>query len=283
MLGAVGVNASQVTNEITIDGIKFTAIEGGEVPEIKFIFKDAGAPEIGVNGDTISIQIGTLNTYAELLTALQGDSDVLALVDLTTVDGEYNGGTYIDGYTVNLAFSGGAEGIKAQIDIGGLIIQAATAGTNGNNIGLIGVRSNLDDATVAINPSTNTVNNDATIRVTFGNQATLANMRAAIDGNTASQNVIDADALVDFVGTATTFESDGTVNVQGDYNPNALLVDLLPRIYSVAETITVTHVINPTADNQYKAPSEGDVYKWTTTGSPENEDFTINPIDPDIL
>ena len=252
VLGKVGAHS---ISTITFNGIKFTDKQGGGVPEIKVFIKLAGSNslEIDVDGDTIIIKALTATLFSELLSALQENSDVTALVDITTVDGEYSGGDIaILTDFGDIKLSGGAPSIKAKTVIGGLTIEAATAGAQGDDITLLGI-SSVDESTVIIGAA------DESILIRYGHQHTLGDLINAIDPNTT------ADNLVNFVGTAGI-----------DYDANSLLVDVLFALYSKTGA-------DPTANETGTA--QNGAYTWIKAETTQTDDYIINLLDvnPEIL
>ena len=262
--------AYEVPGSITLDGIKFTDKAGSPAShdiKIKFVHKTTNNVEVEViDGNTISIKADQdATTFSELVTALDIDA-VKALVGVTTVSG-YNSSNlaYItNGNIVKTELSGGTgdatSGTKAQVNIGGLIIEAATAGATGNNIAFSGQSSGVEDSTVSI------LENISIVFITFGSQATLADMIRAINEGT-SQDAVDTNALVDFVGDAGT-----------DYDPSTLLTDVLFALHSFAEegnsrTLKVS-TEDPTANGTGKAQTGA--HTWTDEARLGTEDYIIN-------
>ena len=228
VLGTVGAHAIPT---ITIDNITFTDKSGGGIAKIKFTFKSTTGVTVEiVDGDTISIKAHHADTLESVLMAL--DIDVVkALVDVTTTD------DYLPTATIQNSDIGRfklsrdeATDNKAQVNIGGLIIKAVTAGQTGDNISLFGIPSGTDDSTVAITELSDQ------IFVTYGNQATLADMIEQINTGTDSESM-DANALIDFVGVAGT-----------DYDSATLLADALSRLHSLAEDGSTRVGADPTAN-----------------------------------
>ena len=239
---------------ITLDGIKFTDKQGGgDDWEVKVVFKDGSDVEIAVDGNTINI-ITTFNpNFSVILEALQNPANgVTALVDVTTVAGYISGTALINGTIGQIKLSSGASTIKAQTEIGGLIIEESTAG---NNIVLL-PQLTPGDTTILVGANNNF------ITIFYNNQATLDNLINAINAD------IDSNALIDFVGTATTFNSDGTVAILGDYNPNTLLADVL----------FTTYTSTPEAGGEpetNEGTEQTGAHTWTDEATLEPEDFTI--------
>ena len=242
---------------ITIDGIKFTDKSGGgDDWEVKVVFKNGSDVEISVDGNTINI-ITTFNpNFSDLLEALQNSDAVKALVDVTTVAGYVSGNALITGTIGQIKLSGGAEAvsdgaaaIKAQVNIAGLIIEAATAGTAGNNLVLL-PQSTPSDTSITV-----AANNNFVI-IYYNNQATLADMITAINADT------DSNALLDFVGTAGT-----------DYDANTLLADVLFTLYN---SVPEAGAAPPTANGTDEAHNTGKVYSYETLETLDTEDYLIN-------
>ena len=259
MLGTVGAHAIP---SITIDGITFTDKSGDGVPKIKFTFKvSTGVTVEIVNGDTISIETHlSSDDFGDLLEALKNPANgVTALIDVTTT-GAYNSGKTIqNGDIGRLQLSGGVDGanpIKAQTEIAGLIIEAATAGVAGNNIDIVGEPSGVADSTISISQP-NTI-----IFISYGSDATLADMITAINTG-ISQAAIDANALINFVGTAGT-----------DYDSATKLADVLFASYSLAEDGTPEAGADPTANDT--GTEQTGVYNWETADIFNIEDYIIN-------
>ena len=266
--------AYEVPESITIEGIKFTDKVGGEIAEaIKVIYKSTGDVEVSVDGNTIITKVTGAHVFDDVLTALRAPANgVTALVDVTTTAGYVGSG--LNGLIGNTDFgyislsggmdavSGGAAAVQAQVTIGGLTIvaTASKAGTEGNGVNLLPTLSgndgsDSDSSDIAIQFLAN-----GTMVITYDNQATLADLITAIDGNTA------ANALVDFVGT------DGT-----DYDGTDLLIDVLPQLYSFAEdsnSRTLRTGTDPIANGTGEAQTGA--HTWTDEARLGTEDYIIN-------
>ena len=240
---------------ITLAGIKFTDKHGGGIPEIKFTITASNdlIPEIAVDGNTITIKASLFTIASGTLSALQTGTSAGAVAARALVDVEqglsYNGSTQIssdDDAVIKLsggaeAVSGGAAAIKAQINIGGLIIEAATAGVAGNNITLTGQVSGVgSDVTIAgIGDS---------ILIIYGSQATLSGLVSAVAND------------MRLVATG------------ANYDETLKLAGLLPRLHSLAEDGTPEAGADPTANI---GTEQTGAHTWTDEATLDPEDFTI--------
>ena len=277
VIGEVGAHAIQ---EVTVNGIKFTDKPGGGIPDIKVLYKTDGNVEISIDGNAITIRaIATAHFFDDVLTALRDPkSGVTALVDVTTVAGYTAGGAsmgqarlgntdfgsiYLSG-GVDADTAAGTAAVQAQVTIVGLTIVATSnkVGAASNRVNLNPVQSGSDDSNIALS----VLSNGRNITLTYGNDATLGDLITAINADTA------ANAVVDFVGTATTFNSDGTVATLGDYDPNSLLIDVLLKTYAM----TPEAGAKPTANETGKLHNTGKVYSYETFERLDTEDYIIN-------
>ena len=253
----------------TFEGIKFTDKRGGGViDEIKAFIKTGGNVEIDVDDTTIIIQANSGHNLDDILAALRDPANgVTALLDVTTVAG-YDGTVFAGNVDfASIFLSGGVDAdtgagtaaVQAQVTIAGLTIVAASkVGAEGNRVNLLHTSSGDDGSDVTVN----VLSNGRAMTLAYDNQATLAHLKTAIDGNTAT------NALVDFVGTATTFNSDGTVAILGDYNPNTLLADVL----------FTTYTSTPEAGGEpetNEGTEQTGAHTWTDEATLEPEDYTI--------
>ena len=264
------VEELMVPESITFRELKFTDKDGGVASydiKIKYALKSGSddMPEVAVDGSTISIVVGLSDTYKELLDALNGNSEVTALVNVEAGSVYAAGRSLINGNLVKAHLSGGANAVpdgaaatKAQIEIGGLIVQAANAGAGGNNIFFAPRHTNAQDSAVTF-----TVNGNR-IDVLYGDMATLADLITAIDGNTAVNGKVDFD----------------TTGISQDALDSTLLVDVFFATHSFAEddnsrtlkTSTEDPIANPTGDLQ-----DGK-HDWISISDEtlDTEDYLIN-------
>ena len=272
-----------VPESITFRELKFTDKDGGVASydiKIKYALKSGSddMPEIAVDGSTISIVVGLSDTYKELLDALNGNSEVTALVNVEAGSVYAAGRSLINGNLVQAHLSGGADAVpdgaaatKAQIEIGGLIIKAANAGAGGNNIFFAPRHTNAVDSAVTF-----TVNGNR-IDVLYGDMATLADLITAIDGDPndpAKNGHASANALVDF-------DTSGITQATLD---STLLVNVFFATHSFAEddNSRTLKTSTETPDPNVTGDAQNGPYTWQDDLALEPEDFTIN-IGPDIL
>ena len=263
--------AFMVPESITFPEIKFTDKDGGLAShdiKIKFVFKLDGNPEISVidsDGDghkeTINIRAKTTTFYNKLLEDLGNNGDVTALVDVEEGSDYFATRVIINGGIGRLTLSGGegdeTTGTKAQINIGGLIIEAATAGTEGNKISVVPRESGVADSNVAVSGTA------LLITAEYGNDATLADLITAINADT------DTNGALDFVGTAGT-----------DYDPNTLLIDVFFALHSFTDESIYTLKISTeapiaNAGTPQTNTEQTGVFEWQKVETLNPEDFTI--------
>ena len=259
-----------VPDSITIDGLTFTDKDGGPAGhdiKIKVSYKTSSGVDIDVVGDTISIKTRSTTFFDDLVTALQNNDKVTALVTATGDHGTFN--DLISNYDIaTIRLSGGVDeviddmddadpandvvttaAVQARTEIAGLIIEATTAGVSENIIWIVGAASGVDNSEITLSGTNKNIN------FNYGSQATLADFITAINTNTRTNN------LVDFVGEAGT-----------DYNPDTLLSDVLVRTWSIAEDGTLAAGEDPTANI---GTEQTGAHTWTDEATLDPEDFTI--------
>ena len=258
----------EVPNSITLgERIVFTDKNDDDVAsydiKVRLFYNDLADSMVtaSADGDTITISVGgVFTTYKSVVDALD-IPEVKALVTVTTTDAYTGGGTefVVDTGLLEYLLSGGGSDTKAQVNIGGLIIEAATVGVSATTLAALSLSANDDSVTIT--------QNGTNIGVLFGKQATLADMITAINEGT-SQDAIDANALINFVGEAGT-----------DYDPNTLLADVLFALHSFAEAgeaeaLTLKPSTEDPTTNDTGTEQTG-AHTWTDEATLDPEDYTI--------
>ena len=264
---------------ITLDGIKFTDKQGGgDGWEIKAILKptvsdtvagaaELNAAEVSVDGNTIIIKGVYTELFDNVLAALRDPANgVAALVDMTTVEGYTAGSSLSIARIGNTNFattklSGGVDAdsgagtaaVQAEATFAGLTVVATSVhvGAASNRVELQPISSGDDGSGVTVN----VIGNNRVISITYDNDATLADLITAINGDTA------ANALVDFVGVAGT-----------DYDAGDLLLDVLAKTYKLNPEIGAA----PTPNVTGKEHTGGSALPWKDEVTLDPEDYTIN-------